>query len=291
MLFPEVEVTNWLSNILYRMQIKPQEETETLMIDSNEILDNCIEERQKIERERKRLQSIEEGQEGMEEEVAEEDTFSPLSDMPLEEKLPEEPTVDYVEEAQKEAEQILEEAKQQAEEILAQAQQQAEALKSQAEAKGQKAGYEQGIQEAYQKQTLWEAEAEELRQRLEGEYREKQQHIEKELITTVCSVVEKVFLVQFGDCREIILHLVENTLSNIDSSKEFLIRVNEENAELLRSRKAEMQEKVGQEVILDIVQDPLLDETQCMIETDGGLFDCGMDTQLKNLIKEIKSLS
>ncbi len=31
-----------------------------------------------------------------------------------------------------------------------------------------------------------------------------------------------------------------------------------------------------------------MDETQCMIETDGGLFDCGMDTQMRNLIKDIK---
>ena len=43
--------------------------------------------------------------------------------------------------------------------------------------------------------------------------------------------------------------------------------------------------------MLDIVLDPLLDEKQCMIETDGGLFDCGMDTQMRNLTKDIKSLS
>ena len=59
---------------------------------------------------------------------------------------------------------------------------------------------------------------------------------------------------------------------------------------LFRS-KEELQEKVGQDVMLDIVLDPLLDEKQCMIETDGGLFDCGMDTQMRNLAKDIKSLS
>lgn len=280
-----------MSNILYRMQIKPQEEKDTLLIDSNEILDNCIEERQKMERERKRLQMTEAGEDQKEEETADGESFKPLTDMPLEEEGPKEPTVDYVEEAQKEAEQILEEARRQAEDILAQAEGQAESLKSHAESEGQKAGYEQGMQEACLKQNQLEAQTEELRQRLEEEYREKQQHIEKDLITVVCSVIEKVFLVQFGDSREIILHLVENTLLNIDSSKEFLIRANEENVELLRSKKADLQEKVGQDVVLDIVLDPLLDDTQCMIETDGGLFDCGMDTQLKNLIKEIKSLS
>lgn len=70
-----------------------------------------------------------------------------------------------------------------------------------------------------------------------------------------------------------------------------MIRVGEANLEFLRAHKEELQAKVGQDMTLDIVLDPLLDETQCMIETDGGLFDCGMDTQMRNLIKDIKSLS
>ena len=44
-----------MSNILYRMQVKPQENPEKMMIDSNEILEECIEERQKIALERKRM--------------------------------------------------------------------------------------------------------------------------------------------------------------------------------------------------------------------------------------------
>ena len=48
---------------------------------------------------------------------------------------------------------------------------------------------------------------------------------------------------------------------------------------------------MGQEVSLDIVLDPLLNDSQCMVETDGGLFDCSMDTEMRNLIKEIKALS
>ena len=55
--------------------------------------------------------------------------------------------------------------------------------------------------------------------------------------------------------------------------------------------KDELQTKVGQEVSLDIVLDPLLNDSQCMVETDGGLFDCSMDTEMRNLIKEIKALS
>ena len=130
-----------------------------------------------------------------------------------------------------------------------------------------------------------------MRQNLQQEYLQKQSTMEKELVQVVCDVVEKVFLVQFGDKKDIILHLLDNALSNIEGGKEFLIRANEANCEFLRGHKSQLQDKVGQEILLDIVQDPLLDDTQCMIETDGGLFDCGMDTQMRNLIKDIKSLS
>lgn len=284
-----------MSNILYRMQIQPQEEVETCIIDSNDVLEERIEEHQKMQMERARLKQQQfEGEIPLMEEDGEEfreDTFTGLDEMIPQEIVPEEPEVDYVAEAQAEAERILNEARMEADEILVQAENQAEAMKSHAQAEGQKEGYDQGILEAAATQAQWEADTEALRQELQEEYLEKQASMEKELVRVICDVVEKVFLIQFGDKREIILHLLDNALSNIEGGREFLIRVNEANCEFLRGHKSQLQDKVGQEILLDIVQDPLLDDTQCMIETDGGLFDCGMDTQMRNLIKDIKSLS
>ncbi|MDD6195227.1 MAG: FliH/SctL family protein [Lachnospiraceae bacterium] len=283
-----------MSNILYRMQIQPQEEVQTCIINSNDVLDERIEEHQKMQLERARLKQLEEGDGSpaeMDDGQLEQGDFTGLDEVIPQEIQPEEPEVDYVAEAQAEAESILNEARMQADEILVQAESQAEAIKSHAQAEGQKEGYDQGILEAAAAQAQWEAETEALRQNLQQEYLQKQSTIEKELVQVVCDVVEKVFLIQFGDKREIILHLLDNTLSNIEGGKEFLIRVNEANCEFLRGHKSQLQDKVGQEILLDIVQDPLLDDTQCMIETDGGLFDCGMDTQMRNLIKDIKSLS
>ena len=42
---------------------------------------------------------------------------------------------------------------------------------------------------------------------------------------------------------------------------------------------------------LEIVSDGGLTGNQCIIETDTGIFDCSMDVQLKNLIKDLRSLS
>lgn len=283
-----------MSNILYRVQVKQQEEDDKLIIDSNELLEHCIEERQKqaIERARYQKHSADEDYEPMDaEELGEDGEFQAFASLEPEEVEPPEPEVDYVAQAQEEAEQILAQARMEADDMLAIAESQASAMKAHAEGEGHKAGFDQGLQDAAIKQLEWEQETERLRQNLQEEYEAKMRLVERDLVGVVCEVVEKVFLMEFGDKREIILHLLDNALSGVESSKEFLIRVNETNSEYLRAHKEELQQKVGMEVVLDIVQDPLLDDTQCMIETDGGLFDCSMDVEMRNLIKDIKALS
>ena len=69
------------------------------------------------------------------------------------------------------------------------------------------------------------------------------------------------------------------------------IKVSDANADFIKGKKDEIQEKVGSEVGLDIIADPLLNDSQCIIETDGGIFDCSIDTELDNLIREIRALS
>ena len=226
----------------------------------------------------------------MDGESLDEDTECLGQQMP-EEAEEAEPEIDYVAQAKEEADAILSEAREQADAILAEAGEQADAMRSHAEAEGQKEGYEQGLQEAAARQRELESRMQAEKEQLQADYDQKQKNMEHELVDVVCDVVEKVFLVQFGDKKEIIWHAVDQALANIEGSKEFMIRVGEANLEFLRAHKEELQAKVGQDMTLDIVLDPLLDETQCMIETDGGLFDCGMDTQMRNLIKDIKSLS
>ena len=280
-----------MSNILYRVQMAPQEEQKTCVIDSNELVGEKIEERRREEKKRQmQVLNSEDAFVPMDGESLDEDTEY-LGQQMSEEAEEAEPEIDYVAQAKEEADAILSVAREQADAILAEAGEQADAMRSHAEAEGQKEGYEQGLQEAAARQRELESQMQAEKEQLQADFDQKQKNMEHELIDVVCDVVEKVFLVQFGDKKEIIWHAVDQTLANIEGSKEFMIRVGEANLEFLRAHKEELQEKVGQDMTLDIVLDPLLDETQCMIETDGGLFDCGMDTQMRNLIKDIKSLS
>ena len=49
--------------------------------------------------------------------------------------------------------------------------------------------------------------------------------------------------------------------------------------------------QVPQSTELEIIRDATLTEGQCMIETDGGVFDCGLGTQLNGLVADIRALS
>ena len=54
--------------------------------------------------------------------------------------------------------------------------------------------------------------------------------------------------------------------------------------------KDEILDYVGHDIELEIVPDYTLNENACTIETDAGIFDCGVDVQLDNLMKDIKAL-
>ncbi len=196
-----------------------------------------------------------------------------------------------LEEAQEQAEKIKHEARFAADMILEEARDQAEALKRHYKEEGKKTGYQEGLGQAMQEFDGKKAELEAENQRIREEYEKKRDALESEIVTGVCDVLEKFFCVQFGDSKELLLHLVDNCLLNIENSKEFLIKVNDEGYSFLQENKALLQEKVGSDVVLDIVRDPVLPEGGCIIETDGGVFDCGLDTQMRNLIKDLRSLS
>ncbi len=59
----------------------------------------------------------------------------------------------------------------------------------------------------------------------------------------------------------------------------------------LEGQKDAISAQVGASITVEIVADASLQEHQCMIETDSGVFECGVDVQLENLLGTLKSLS
>ena len=107
----------------------------------------------------------------------------------------------------------------------------------------------------------------------------------------IADVFEKVFHVQFDDKKEILLYLIQKVILHAEGTKEFQVRVSLKDYAFVEEHKGEITEQVGGAVKVEIMADAALQERQCMIETDSGIFDCGTDLQLGNIIKALRSLS
>ena len=115
--------------------------------------------------------------------------------------------------------------------------------------------------------------------------------MERELLDMCLPVFEHVFAAELSGRKDVIYHLLDHCIMKIERTGQMQIKVSDANAEFIKSKKDEIQGKIGAEVGLDIIADPLLNDSQCIIETDGGIFDCSIDTELDNLVREIRALS
>ena len=205
-------------------------------------------------------------------------------------------------------EEILEQAHAEAEEILAVAQ--AEALEITRDAnrradmlfeQKRQQGYQEGVsklqdeilerkaklQEEFHEK---EMELQQTAQMLQADYESKLESLEADMVDVMIQVFHKVFHVQFDNKKQILLHLIKDTLLGIDAGKNFVVRVAENNYKFIESHVADMKEKIGNDVSIDVVNDRNLGESDCIIETATGVYNCGIDMVLSNLEKDIRSL-
>ena len=279
MLFPEAEVTRSLSN-LYKSRFVIDSTKEKRIINSNEKVAECMEDYIRMKRE----EALADGEfvEGLDAESVE-----VLEDPQEVENVPQVETVSEEEQAQS----LLETAKAEADQILEDAKMQAEHMREQALEEGRQDGYKAG-----QEQAMQEIEAEQNRLRglqedLRRDYETKCAELEPKLVDTITGVVEKVFQIQFADQKNVLLYLVQNAIQNADGCREFRIHLGENSYAYVSEHKAELQQRVGGDLRIDVIEDAALTEEQCLIETEAGVFDCSVDVEMKNLIKEIKTLS
>ena len=196
-----------------------------------------------------------------------------------------------LENANAEAERIIEEARLQAEQIIADDNKNADAAFEEAKQNGYYEGNEKAQEEMNIKQAQLEAEFDNKRKELEQEYNNLKESIEPELVEVITDVFRKVTGVVAEDNQEIILHLINDVMHNADGSRDYVIKVSPDDYKFLVNNQGKIYCAMSREVNIDIVEDATLERNQCMIETNTGIFNCSLDIELNNLIKNIKLLS
>ena len=199
------------------------------------------------------------------------------------------------------SEELLEEARAEIEEMKAAAEREAEYFKAQAIEEGRQAGYNEGFakgqedalleaEKTQQKVTEALRETEAVREGLCREYEEKLQELEPMVVDELTDIYDHVFDAGLKECREILFHLLDTTLHQIDSGKEFIVRVSQADYEYISARKEEFLTGMPG-VRMDLVADVMMRQGDGLIETGGGLFDCSIDVELKELKKRIRMLA
>ena len=199
--------------------------------------------------------------------------------------------VDYVEQAKEEAERILADAKTQAQAVLNQAYLDAQKLREEAKVQGFAEADAVMKKELQEKHTALEREYSARNRALEQDYTQKRDNMESDLVDVILEVFNKVFHIQYDNKKHILMHLINNAILNIEGDRSFRIKVAESNVLFLENHREDILGRVGQGIDLEFIADSGLNGNDCFIETDSGIFDCGLDTQLENLIKDIRSLS
>ena len=194
--------------------------------------------------------------------------------------------------AKEEANGILEQAKVDAEKIIQESKalaiQDAQQAKDQASKEGYNIGYQQAMQEVEKtKQQLQQQKAS-----LNAEFDQLVDQLEPQFVETITNIYEHIFHVDLSSYRDILIYLISSTMNRVEGSRNFMIHISKEDYPYVSMHRKQLGiETTVSSRTVELVEDISLEKGQCLIETDNGIFDCGLGTQMEELRKTLVLLS
>ena len=195
------------------------------------------------------------------------------------------------EEAKREIEKMRESAQNDAELMLAEARKQVEEIREAAREEGIGLGKEEGMNQAREEMEQLRADLLEQKQRQEAEYQKLISSTEGHYVEIVCNLLRKLTGVVLTDNQELILHLIRSGIADMEPAKKYVIRVCSADMLYVEGKKEDIANKTGITGTIEIQEEKGLAEGECIIETDTQMIDCGIHTQLDNLIHTLRMLA
>lgn len=195
-------------------------------------------------------------------------------------------------EAEAEAQRIVAEAQFKANSMLDDARRESDIIRTNAVEEGTRQGYDEGYARGMSEVDGMKQELAERKRQLEAEFDELLENLEPRFIETITDIYSHIFGVDLMDNRDILVHLIDSTLRKVESSRTFIVHVSAEDYPYVNMQKQTLVEgAVAGRGLIEIIEDIALSKGDCLIETDGGIFDCGVGTQLEELTKKLRMLS
>lgn len=197
-----------------------------------------------------------------------------------------------VADARTEAEALIEDARSRAEELKRQALSDIERESREALEQARTKGYQEGMEKARTENSRLEEEWKQKCRQLEADYQKMVDELEPRFVDTLTSIYEHIFNVELSSYREVITYLIAATIRKIEGGREFMIHVSKDDYPYVSMQKKQVTSSVAAaNSSVEIVEDLTLGKNECLIETENGIFDCGLGTQLAELKQKLKLLS
>lgn len=203
----------------------------------------------------------------------------------IEEKLKaaEEKSRSMVEQAEEEAKKIREEGESKKEEIL-----------KEAENRGFEKGYQEGFQagevKGYEEEKTYIQEAKDLKQQAYQEREDLARELEESLIDLSIKAIEKVIEKELEKDHELLLKLIENGLKKSTYTETLIIRVAQGDYDLLDVNKNKIYMMTEGIDDIKIKVDHSFEKNEIIIETQSGIINAGLKTQIEQIHKAFTDL-
>ncbi len=193
-------------------------------------------------------------------------------------------------EAEDKAEEIVAAAREEAERITKEAAIAADAARASGYEEGKSQGYEDGMAAAEQAIQQKEAELAESARMQQEEMDSFIGSIEGRYVDVVIALVRKLTGILIEGREDLILYLIRTAMNDLEPSANYKIRVSPDDVYYLESHRAGIADSIGENVSLEFIEEKGLENGQCIIETDSQMVDCGFQTQLDMLVRDLKML-
>ncbi|KJF25966.1 FliH/SctL family protein [Clostridium aceticum] len=188
-----------------------------------------------------------------------------------------------LEAASVEAQKIIENAGKEAEMIIAEAYEDSKKILEASKSEGYQEGFQLGQQEGYQEYQQLIDEAVALKQEIYHVRKKLAKELEPEIIDLTIYCIKKVMDHELEKNNEILLNLVQKGLEKCTFTESLIIRVSEEEYEILDSYKNRIYMMLEGIDTLEIKSDAALKKGSVIIETLSGKVDSSIDVQMKQI--------
>jgi type III secretion protein L len=176
--------------------------------------------------------------------------------------------------AKSEAKTIRERAQEEVGQIVSDAHAEAERIKQQAYEEAKAQGYKDGRNEGAQELAATVARASQRLKQIEAQ-------AVPQLKELALAIARKILGKELEFHPEAVVDIVKQALSEkARQRREIFLRVNPEDLQLLREKKADLIEVLSRCKEIGIREDPEVERYGCIIETDAGIIDAQLETQI-----------